>query len=98
MAQTVFSRYEKKYLMPEHVYRALRAALESRMQVDQYGLHTICNIYYDHAGRPADPSLPGASGYKEKLRLRSYGIRTGLPRFLEIKKKYDNIVNKRRYR
>ena len=29
MAQTVFSRYEKKYLMPEHVYRALRAALQA---------------------------------------------------------------------
>lgn len=97
MAQTVFSRYEKKYLMPEHVYRALRAALEARMQVDQYGLHTICNIYYD---TPDDLLIRRSLEhpvYKEKLRLRSYGIPgPDSPVFLEIKKKYDNIVNKRR--
>ena len=97
MAQTVFSRYEKKYLMPEHVYRALRAALESLMQVDQYGLHTICNIYYD---TPDDLLIRRSLEhpvYKEKLRLRSYGIPgPDSPVFLEIKKKHDNIVNKRR--
>ena len=97
MAQTVFSRYEKKYLMPEHVYRALRAALESLMQVDQYGLHTICNIYYD---TPDDLLIRRSLEhpvYKEKLRLRSYGIPgPDSPVFLEIKKKNDNIVNKRR--
>ena len=47
MAQTVFSRYEKKYLMPEWVYLALRERLTPYMQEDSYGLHTICNIYYD---------------------------------------------------
>ena len=47
MPQSVFNRYEKKYLMPERVYQELRGRLSPYMQVDSYGLHTICNIYYD---------------------------------------------------
>ncbi len=47
MAQLVFNRYEKKYLMPEPVYLKLRERLREHMEVDAYGLSTICNIYYD---------------------------------------------------
>ena len=47
MAQLVFNRYEKKYLMPRHIYHSLRERLLPHMEEDQYGLHTICNIYYD---------------------------------------------------
>ena len=41
MPQSVFNRYEKKYLMPETVYQELRGRLSPYMQVDSYGLHTI---------------------------------------------------------
>ncbi len=97
MAQCVFSRYEKKFLMPGEVYRKLRKRLEEYMQVDEYGEHTICNIYYD---TPDDLLIRRSIEhpvYKEKLRLRSYGVpeRDGRV-FLEIKKKYRRIVNKRR--
>ena len=46
MPQSVFNRYEKKYMMPERVYQELRGRLSPYMQVDSYGLHAICNIYY----------------------------------------------------
>ena len=39
MPQSVFNRYEKKYLMPERVYQELRGRLAPYMQVDFYGLH-----------------------------------------------------------
>ena len=39
MLQSVFNRYEKKYLMPERVYQELRGRLAPYMQVDFYGLH-----------------------------------------------------------
>ena len=45
--QTVFNRYEKKYLMTEPVYQELRKRLEPYMQVDMYGLTTILNLYFD---------------------------------------------------
>ncbi len=97
MAQTVFNRYEKKYLMPEEVYIELRERLKPYMQVDQYGQHTICNIYYDTPQYDLIRRSIEKPAYKEKLRLRSYGIPTlDSTVFLEIKKKYHKIVNKRR--
>ncbi len=76
VAQTVFNRYEKKYLMPENVYCELRQRLSAYMQEDAYGLHTICNIYYD----TPDSSLIRRSiekpQYKEKTassQLRNSG-------------------------
>ena len=97
MPQPVFNRYEKKYLMPETVYQELRGRLSPYMQVDSYGLHNICNIYYYTTDdllirRSIDNPI-----YKEKLRLRSYGIPAMDSKvFLEIKKKYQKVVNKRR--
>lgn len=64
---------------------------------DEFGKHTISNIYYD---TPDDLLIRRSiekPAYKEKLRLRSYGNPTLDDMvFLEIKKKYDGIVNKRR--
>lgn len=97
LIQTVFNRYEKKYLMTEPVYLELRKRLEPYMQVDMYGLTTILNLYFD----TPDGLLVRRSNempvYKEKLRLRSYGVpKLGSLTFLEIKKKYEGLVNKRR--
>lgn len=95
--QTVFNRYEKKYLMPESVYLELRRQLEPHMQEDQYGLTTICNIYYDTPDSLLVRRSNQSPVYKEKLRLRSYGVPTlDTISFLEIKKKYEGLVNKRR--
>ena len=97
MPQSVFNWYEKKYLMPETVYQELCGRLSHYMQMDSYGLHTICNIYYDTTDdllirRSIDNPI-----YKEILRLRSYGIPAMDSKvFLEIKKKYQKVVNKRR--
>lgn len=97
MVQTVFNRYEKKYLMPEPVYMELRRRLDPYMQEDEYGLHTICNIYYDTPDSYLIRRSIEKPEYKEKLRLRSYGIPTPDSKvFLEIKKKYHKVVNKRR--
>ena len=97
MAQTVFNRCEKKYLMPEEVYLELRRRLEPYMAVDQYGVHTICNIYYDTPDFELIRRSIEKPVYKEKLRLRSYGVpQMDSTVFLEIKKKYEKVVNKRR--
>ncbi len=95
--QYTFNRYEKKYILSPSQYSALREALEAHMETDQYGLHTICNIYLDSEDDFLVRSSIEKPVYKEKVRLRSYGI----PKmedtvFLEIKKKYRGIVNKRR--
>ena len=97
MAQTVFNRYEKKYLMTEEVYLRLRHMLADHMQTDKFGLHTICNIYYDTENYELIRRSIEKPVYKEKLRLRSYGIPDlNSTVYLEIKKKYQKVVNKRR--
>ena len=92
-----FKRYEKKYLLTEEQYHAVRRTLEPLMAADAYGKSTIQNIYYD----TPDWALIRASlekpVYKEKLRLRSYGTPdSGSTVFVELKKKYKGIVYKRR--
>lgn len=93
----IFQRVEKKYLLTEYQYFALRRFLEGTARVDRYGETSILNIYYDTPDfRLIRASLDGPA-YKEKLRLRSYGVPADdSTAFLEIKKKYQGIVYKRR--
>ena len=67
------------------------------MTKDEYGKHTISNIYFDTGNfEPIRHSIEKPV-YKEKLRLRAYGQVTEKSRvFVELKKKYDGIVYKRR--
>ena len=95
--QKVFNRYEKKFLLDENTYNSFKRELDEYMLEDEYGLHTIRNIYYD---TPTDElirtSIEGPK-YKEKFRVRCYGTPTyDSMCFLEIKKKYKGLVNKRR--
>ena len=97
MAQTVFNRVEKKFMLTQDKFENIWTDLMEQMEVDAYGGHTICNLYYD---TPTDELIRNSIEkpvYKEKLRLRSYGVPDkDSDVFLEIKKKYDGIVNKRR--
>lgn len=95
--QSVFQRYEVKYLIDTPQYRQILRAMETHMEPDTYPQCHIRNIYYD----PPDHRLIRASLdkpiYKEKLRLRSYGPVTPEDTvFLELKKKYRSVVYKRR--
>lgn len=93
----VFQRVEKKYLMTAETYQLFQKEIQDYMQADQYGLHTICNIYFDTISDELIRNSIEKPVYKEKLRLRSYGIPNYNSQvFLEIKRKYKGIVYKRR--
>jgi SPX domain protein involved in polyphosphate accumulation len=101
MAIEVFSRYEKKYLLDERTRKELQAELENRMDVDAYNktqeTYAICNIYYDTPDSYLIRTSLSKPRYKEKLRLRSYGVPDFDTKvYAEIKKKTDKLVNKRR--
>lgn len=97
MVQETFKRYEKKYILCEMQYRALLKDLSLHVQADKYGDYTICNIYYDTPFCELIQKSIAKPFYKEKLRLRSYGrAEPDGDVFLEIKKKCDGIVYKRR--
>ncbi len=92
-----FQRIETKYLLEDFQYRALRERLEGMAQVDEYGKTSILNIYYDTPNFNLIRTSLEKPVYKEKLRLRTYGVPEDDTRaFIEIKKKFKGIVYKRR--
>ncbi len=97
----VFSRVEHKYMISNETYIKLREQLKEYMYEDGFsaegGFYTICNIYYDTDTDELIRKSIEKPVYKEKLRLRSYGrAEHDTKVFLEIKKKYKGVVNKRR--
>ena len=95
--QDNFKRYEVKYLLSKEQYEALLVRLSGMAAVDAYGETEILNIYYDTPDFSLIRKSLEKPIYKEKLRLRSYGTAGDATNaFVEIKKKYDGIVYKRR--
>jgi hypothetical protein len=95
--QGVFKRIEKKYMLTEIQRQALMQQIKDRMSKDAYGLHTISNIYYDTDNFELIRASIEKPVFKEKLRLRSYGIpKDDSIVFLELKRKFKGVVYKRR--
>lgn len=92
-----FERKETKYLLSEEEYNLLLNNLKDYLIKDDYFKSNISNIYFDTESDDLIRESIDKPIYKEKVRLRSYGI-TSLNSnvFLEVKKKYKGIVTKRR--
>lgn len=95
--QTIFKRYELKYLLSRWQKERLIASMRPYMALDRFGHSTIRNIYYDtDTYRLIRRSLEKPA-YKEKLRVRSYEkVNEKSAVFVELKKKYKSVVYKRR--
>lgn len=95
--QTVFKRYEIKYTITNKQKQLLLQAMQPYMAPDKYGRTTIRNIYFDTDNYRLVRRSLEKPDYKEKLRIRSYGQSTeNSTVFVELKKKYENVVYKRR--
>lgn len=95
--QTVFERYELKYMLTQEQKKKVLAAMAPHMALDKFGRTTIRNLYFDTNNYRLIRHSIEKPAYKEKLRIRSYGRATsGSTVFVELKKKYRHIVYKRR--
>ncbi len=95
--QTVFRRYELKYMLDAAQKAAVLRALDGRMALDGYGRTTIRNLYFDTPDYRLIRASLEKPVYKEKLRMRSYRrVEDGEGVFVELKKKYKGVVYKRR--
>ena len=97
MAQQIFRRTEIKYILNERQVKSLLWLIEPYLEKDKYFKSTNCSIYFDSRNRYLAIHSLEKPLYKEKIRVRSYGV----PKFndivfLEIKKKYKGIGYKRR--
>lgn len=93
----VFQRIEVKYLLDDIQYNELMKRLEGMAAIDSYGETSILNIYFDTPDFKLIERSLEKPKYKEKLRLRTYGVASDdTNAFIEIKKKYAGVVYKRR--
>ncbi len=93
----VMKRYELKYLLSAEQTAYLAERLKGHMQVDQYGRTSIASLYYDTPNYRLIRASIEKPKFKEKIRLRSYGLATPeSPVYLEMKRKAYGIVYKRR--
>ena len=95
--QFCFQRYEKKYMLTLDQLARMLAGMEEHMKSDDFGRYTICNLYYDTGDFRLIRASLAKPVYKEKLRLRSYGVPGSEDQvFVELKKKFNGVVYKRR--
>ena len=95
--QTVFQRYELKYLLTPEQKEKVLAAMQPYMKLDKYGRTTIRSLYYDTDTYLLIRRSIEKPAYKEKLRIRSYSrADDDSMAFVELKKKYKHVVYKRR--
>ena len=96
-SQTIFKRYELKYMLTKEQYHQVVETIAPYMQLDKYGHVTIRNIYFDTDSYILIRHSIDKPEYKEKLRVRSYKKASGEDEvFVELKKKYLKVVYKRR--
>ncbi|GIP51268.1 polyphosphate polymerase domain-containing protein [Paenibacillus vini] len=101
MAIEVFNRYENKYLMDTkafyNIYNDLMAYMEPDENNKDDKFYTISNLYYDSEHHSLIRTSLAKPKYREKLRIRSYGVPGCEDKvYLELKKKVFGLVNKRR--
>jgi len=97
MAKNTFERIEEKYLLDPVQLRAVQRGLVGHMHPDPFGRSTISSIYYDTDDYRLIRKSLEKPAYKEKLRVRGYGaLNAESAVFVELKKKYDGVVYKRR--
>lgn len=95
--QSVFKRYELKYMLTVEQKQRLLRAMEGHMAIDKYGKTSIRNIYFDTDTYQLIRRSIEKPVYKEKLRVRAYGsVGPEDKVFVELKKKYKDVVYKRR--
>ena len=101
MAIEVFNRDEHKYLLDKDTFERVIKIMDEHMTIDAHNPnhkpYTVSNIYFDTPDDYLIRTSLSKPEYKEKLRLRAYGVPDANTNvFLEIKKKFKGIVNKRR--
>lgn len=96
--QSKFKRIEKKYLIHQSKLEKLNHIFKNYLEKDDYAISTISNLYFDTDNYYMIRSSIEKAAYKEKLRMRSYDAspKDSSKVFLEIKKKFEKVIYKRR--
>ena len=95
--ENVFERHEKKYLVSADHVEVIKKKIIQNMASVKHDEYLVQNIYFDNDEWDIIRISNDKPKYKEKMRLRCYGIPDrDSDVFIELKKKYNGIVYKRR--
>lgn len=95
--QMIFKRYEIKYMLNRKQFEELKLIMKEYMVADVHGKSTNCSLYFDTPQFLLVRRSMEHPMYKEKLRVRSYGVADeDSTVFVELKKKFDSVTYKRR--
>ena len=96
------SRYECKYLVSHGVAAEIRRFIEPFMVPDEYARardghrYPICSLYLDTPGLHLYRQTAAGEKNRFKLRVRSYSDEAATPVYLEVKRRIDDVILKRR--
>lgn len=99
---TAHSRFECKYLVSPLIVPRLREFVSHFARPDRFAaMHTgyrypICSLYLDTEDLLLYQQTVGGDKNRFKLRIRTYSDERSAPAFFEVKRKLNNIVQKRR--
>ncbi|MFB4166107.1 VTC domain-containing protein [Alteribacillus sp. JSM 102045] len=103
LAKEIFQRYELKYLIPFEKYKEIADQLTANEKMrydkfgDGFGRYNIVSLYFDSDDKKIYYETRNKLRFRQKLRLRVYDdAAINGPAFLEVKKKFNKVVNKRR--
>jgi SPX domain protein involved in polyphosphate accumulation len=93
----IFHRIEQKYVLNKNEYEKMIKELNKYTIHDKYYESSICSVYFDDDNYDLIINSIDSPLYKEKVRLRSYGVIDDNGKvFLELKKKYKGVTYKKR--
>jgi hypothetical protein len=99
---TLFSRFECKYLVSPAIVPQIREFVSNFMRPDRFAAlreghrYPICSLYLDSEDLTLYQQTVGGNTNRFKLRVRTYSDEPAAPAYFEVKRKLNNIVQKRR--
>ena len=100
----LLERYELKYTIPPSLIQpiadfvAIYCKKDPHSQASATGFYRVNNLYLDTPGYLFLRMRREGAEKRFNMRIRSYGDRPGLPYFLEIKQKWNQVIKKYRAR
>jgi len=99
---TFFARFESKYLVDPALVPEMREFLRSFTRPDRFAAlregfrYPICSLYLDSPDLMLYQQTVGGEKDRFKLRVRTYSDDPSQPAYVEVKRKLNNVVHKRR--
>jgi len=95
--ESIFKRQEVKFVINQEQYAQIYERIADKIPPDEFGEYLVQSLYFDTENWDVIRASIEKPMYKEKMRLRCYGVPGGDSTiYLELKKKYRGVVHKRR--